>query len=214
VKNFSFASQFPFQMTAQLPGSGDAKISGTAGPINPEDATKTPFATAVKVNNMNISALGIIDPASGIAGLASLDDTLNSNGSQAKVAGVLTGKQLKPKGTPAPKTVTIKHAMDFDIDKQVGTISQGDLATGNVQAHLTGTAQRQGDTAVVSLKLNAPNMPVDDLEPMLPSVGVALPSGSQLKGGTLSAELEIAGPLDKLVTRGNGRRAVKGCRSR
>jgi len=31
---------------------------------------------------------------------------------------------------------------------------------------------------------------------------VVLPSGSQLKGGTLSAELAIAGPLDKLVISG------------
>ena len=29
---------------------------------------------------------------------------------------------------------------------------------------------------------------------MLPSLGIVLPSGSQLKGGTLSAELGIVGP--------------------
>jgi AsmA protein len=43
---------------------------------------------------------------------------------------------------------------------------------------------------------------VDELEAMLPSMGVVLPSGSQLKGGTLSAELAIVGPLDKLVITG------------
>jgi AsmA protein len=91
--NFSFASQFPFQLTAQLPGGGDAAISGKAGPINAEDAAKTPLESAVKVNNMSIAALGI-DPAGGIAGLANFDATLNSNGSQAKAVGELTGKQL------------------------------------------------------------------------------------------------------------------------
>jgi len=43
---------------------------------------------------------------------------------------------------------------------------------------------------------------VDELEAMLPAMGVVLPSGSQLKGGTLSAELGITGPLDKLVITG------------
>jgi len=146
----------------------------------------------------------MIDPASGIAGLASFDGTLNSNGSQAKAVGLFTGKQLKfsPKGTPAPKTVTIKHTVDVDLDKQSGTITQGDVGIGNAQARLTGTFQTQGEAEVVNLKLNAPNMPVDELEAMLPSMGVVLPSGSQLKGGTLSAALTIVGPLDKLVITG------------
>ncbi len=204
VTNFSFTSQFPFQLTAQLPRSGDVNISGKAGPINSEDASKTPLETAVKVNNMIIGSLGMINPASGIAGLANFDGTLNSNGSQAKAVGVFTGKQLKfsPKGTPAPETVAVKHAVDVDLDKQAGTISQGDIAIGSAEAHLTGTFQTQGDDEVVNLKLNAPNMPVDQLAPMLPSMGVTLPSGSQLKGGTMSAELAIVGPLDKLVITG------------
>ena len=204
VENFSFTSQFPFQLTAQLPVSGDVRIAGKAGPINADDSAKTPLTTAIKVNNMNIEALGMIDPASGIAGLANFDGTLSSDGRRAKAQGLFTGKQLKfsPKGTPAPKTVTIKHAVDLDLDKQVGTITLGDVTVGSAQAHLTGTFREERETEVVNLKLNAPNMPVDELEAMLPAVGVALPSGSRLQGGTLSAELEISGPLDKLVIAG------------
>jgi AsmA protein len=204
VTNFSFNSEFPFQLTAQLPGGGDANISGKAGPINPEDASKTPFQTSVKVNNLSIGALGLLDPASGIAGMASFDGTLNSDGSQARAVGLFTGRQLKfsPKGTPGPKVVTIKHTVDLDLDKGIGTIKQGDIGIGSAQAHLTGTFQAQGDTEVVNLKLNAPSMPVDELEPMLPSLGVVVPQGSQLKGGTLSAELGIVGPIDKLVITG------------
>jgi AsmA protein len=69
-------------------------------------------------------------------------------------------------------------------------------------AHLTGTFHTQDDTQVLNMKLDARDMPADDLEGMLPSLGVVLPSGSQLKGGTLSAELAIVGPLDKLVITG------------
>jgi AsmA protein len=73
---------------------------------------------------------------------------------------------------------------------------------GKALAHLTGTFQTQGETQSLNMKLDAPNMSVDDLEAMLPAFGVILPSGSQLKGGTLSANLNIAGPIDKLVITG------------
>jgi AsmA protein len=52
------------------------------------------------------------------------------------------------------------------------------------------------------MKLNADNMPVDDLESMLPALGVTLPSGSSLQGGTLSSDLTITGPVSKLVING------------
>jgi AsmA protein len=204
VRDFSFTSPFAFDLQAQLPSSGDVKISGKAGPINAEDAAKTPMTADVKVNDMSIGALGFIDPASGIAGLANFEGTLSSDGARAKAVGLFTGKQLKfsPKGSPAPKIVTIKHSVDVDLETQSGTITQGDIAIGKANAHLTGSFKTEGEAEVVNLKLDARSMPVDELEPMLPSMGVVLPSGSQLKGGTLSAELAITGPVDKLVIAG------------
>jgi len=156
------------------------------------------------VNNLQIGSVGLLDPASGITGVANFDGTLTSNGSQAKAIGLFTGNKLKlaPKGTPAPKPVTIKHTVDVDLEKQTGTITQGDISVGGAQAHLTGTFANQGETQVLNMKLNAPGMSVDELEAMLPSMGIILPSGSQLKGGTLSTELSIVGPVDKLVITG------------
>jgi AsmA protein len=204
VSEFSTTSQFPFELTARLPAGGDANISGKAGPINATDAAKTPFEAKVKVDNMDILASGFIDPASGIAGLANFDGTLNSNGSTAKAVGTFTGNKLKfsPKGTPAPKTVVIKHTVDVDLDNNSGNITQGDVSIGKAVAHLTGSFKTQGETQVLNMKLGAPNMPVEELEAMLPALGVVLPSGSQLKGGTISAALGITGPIDKLVITG------------
>ena len=195
VTNLSATSQFPFKLTALLPGGGDADISGKAGPINSADAAKTPFETEVKVNNMNIGTYGFIDPASGITGLANFDGTLTSNGSQAKAIGTFKGTKLTlaPKGTPAPKTVVIKHTVDIDLANESGTLTQGDISIGKAQAHLTGTFRTQGETEVVNLKLNAPAMPVEELEAMAPSLGIVLPTGSQLKGGTLTREPEHCG---------------------
>jgi AsmA protein len=204
VSNFSLTSQFPFSLKAKLPAGGNADISGQAGPINSADAAKTPFDAKVKVDNMDIAASGFIDPASGIAGLANFDGTLNSNGTMAKALGTFTGNKLQfsPKGSPAPKAVVIKHTVDVDLDKQVANITQGDIEIGKAVAHLTGTFKSEGESQLVNMKLNGPNMPVEELQAMLPALGVVLPSGSQLKGGTLSADLSIVGPVDKLVITG------------
>jgi AsmA protein len=204
VTNFSFSSQFPFKLTAGLPAGGTANASGQAGPINHQDAANTPLEASVKMNNLNLATSGFIDAASGIGGLANFEGKVNSNGSQASSEGQVTCDKLKlsPKGLPAPKAVTIKYAANVALDKQAGTISQGDVAIGKAIAHLTGGFQTQGQTQTVNLRLDAPGMPVNELEAMLPALGVVLPSGSKLQGGTLSAELAITGPLDKLVITG------------
>jgi AsmA protein len=204
LTNLSYTSQFPFKLAADLPGGGTANVSGKAGPMNPQDSAKTPFDATLKVKDMDIAASGFIDPASGIGGSADFDGSLMSNGSQAKAAGVIACEKLKlsPKGSPAPKPVTIKYAMNTDLDREAGTITQGDIAIGKALARLTGGFQTQGETQVVNLKLSAPDMSVDELQSMLPALGIVLPSGSQLRGGTLSADLAISGPLDKLVIAG------------
>ncbi len=129
---------------------------------------------------------------------------MNSTGSQAKLAGAVTCEKLKlsPKGSPAPKAVTVKYAIDEDLDRQAGTITQGDINIGKSVAHLTGGFQTQGETMAMNLKLNAPGMSVDELASMLPALGVVLPSGSKLNGGTLSADLAISGSPDNLVIAG------------
>jgi len=204
VRDFSATSQFPFKLTANAPSAGTVDISGKAGPINPTDTSKTPFESTVKINNMNIAATGFIDPASGIGGLANFDGTMTSKGSQAKAVGTFTGTKLTlaPKATPGPETVVIKHTVDLDLDKQSGTLTQGDISIGKAQAHLTGPFHTEGDNEVVNLKLNGPSMPVDALEAMLPAFGITLPSGSRLKGGTVSVDLAITGPIDKMVIAG------------
>ena len=204
VKNFSFASRFPFELQATLPADGKVELTGEAGPINPANAAATPLDASVKVTNMNMAASGFVDPASGIAGLISLDGKLNSDGTNAKGTGKITctNAKLSPRGSPAPKPINITYAVNTDLIKESGTITQGDVLIGKALQHVTGTFQAEGDSQVVNLTVNAPNMPVDDMEAMLPAFGVILPSGSRLAGGTLSAELAITGPVDNAVVTG------------
>jgi len=200
VKNFSATTQFPFTMSALLAGSGTLKLDGKAGPLAPAG---TPVEATLKIEKLDLAGVGA-DPSVGLGGIASLDGTLDSDGKNAKVNGTLTVDKLtlSPKGTPATKQVAVKFATAYNTVREAGTLSQGDISIGKATARLTGNYQMQGEATVLNMKLDAPGMPVDEIEPMLPAMGVTLPSGSGLKGGTLSADLGISGPTDKLVISG------------
>jgi AsmA protein len=203
VKDFSYTSQFPFSLTADLPGGGNVKLDGTAGPINQNDASMTPLKAKIDVKGLDFLASGFIEPSSGIGGVANFDGTVSSDGTQAQSNGNATVDRLKvsPKGSPAQRSVALKYQTTYEMQKQTGPL-QADVTVGKAVAKLTGTYDLRGDSPVLSMKLNADNMPVDDLETLLPALGVTLPSGSSLQGGTLSADMNINGPVDKLVITG------------
>jgi AsmA protein len=204
VKDFSFTSQFPFTLTADLPGGGTVKLDGNAGPINPNDAASTPLEAKLNVHNLDLAASGFVDPSSGISGVADFDGSVKSDGKQATSGGHATADKLKfsPKGSPGQKPVNLQYATTYDLQKQSGRLTQGDVSVGKAVAKLSGAYDLQGDSASLNMKLNADNMPVDDLQAMLPPLGVTLPSGSSLQGGTLSSDLTIVGPVNKLVITG------------
>lgn len=204
VRNFSFNSQFPFTLTANLPGGGDLSLDGKAGPINPSDTSLTPLQAQIKVRKLDLAASGFVDPSSGIGGVADFDGSVSSDGRQLRTSGTLKADKLKlaEKGSPAGRPVQLKYAIAHDLQKRSGTLTQGDISMGKALAQLTGTYQMQGESTLLNMKLNGQSMPVDELEAMLPAVGVILPSGSSLKGGTLSTNLGITGTTDKPVITG------------
>jgi AsmA protein len=204
VTDFSFTNSFPFQMTADLPAGGTLKLDGKAGPINANNAALTPLEAKVEISNMNLAASGFIDPASGIAGIANFDGTIASDGHQAKASGTLKADklQLAPKSQPAARTVQLQYSATYDLVSEAGTITQGVITIGKAVANLTGTYDAHGRVTSINMKITGQGMPVDDLEAVLPAVGVVLPSGSQLKGGTLNVDFTSTGPVDKLVTTG------------
>ena len=204
VQNFSFTSGFPFTLSAGLPGGGTVKLDGKAGPIGATDAAMTPVQAKVTINNLDLAASGFVEPASGIAGIADFNGNLSSDGKQARSSGTASVQKLKvsPKGSPAGREVVVKFATEYEMQKQSGQLTLGDVTIGKALAKLTGGYQLGAASAVLNMKLNAENMPVDDLVAMLPALGVILPSGSTLKGGTLTANFTIVGPVDRLVING------------
>jgi AsmA protein len=204
VRDFSFTGSFPVTASVGLPGGGSLKIEGNAGPIDPADAALTPVQAKLHISKLDLAQSALVDPVLGITGSADFDGTLTSDGHVAKATGTLKGTSLKlvPKGSPAGKPVEIVFAVEHDLRAETGKVVQGDIGIGKAAAKLVGTYNMHGDTTSIQTKLSGQSMPVDDLETVLPAVGVILPSGSQLKGGTLSIEINSTGPLDKLVSTG------------
>src|SRR5690606_12088591 len=66
-------------------------------------------------------------------------------------------------------------------------------------AALTGTYTDSS----LRMRLSGPEMPVPELASMLPAMGVVLPAGLSLEGGTASLKADIEGPTANLVTDGS-----------
>src|SRR5208337_905753 len=171
---------------------------------SPTDAALTPLQANVSVKQMDLAASGFVEPSTGIGGIANFEGTVASDGKAVRTNGAVTLDKLKlsPKGTPAGRAVNVKYATVFELANNAGQLTQGELTVGQAVAHLAGRYQVDPATTVLNMKLNADNMPVNDLETMLPALGVVLPKGSSLQGGTLSADLAISGPVDKLLITG------------
>jgi AsmA protein len=204
VTDFSRTSQFHFQIGTRLPGSGDANLSGKVGPIRLANITSTPLAATATVHNLNISAYQFIDPASGISGMLDVDGIVTSDGSTANAAGTLVGSKMifGPGGKPSPKVITIRNKVEVDLATQSIKITQSDILIGNAKFQMTGTIESQSERRTLGLRITGKNVPIDDLQAVLPSVPVRLPEGSHLRGGTLSINFAITGPMASPVVSG------------
>jgi AsmA protein len=205
MRNFSIGSAFPVTASMRLPGGGSVKLDGKLGPINTQDVSLSPLQAKLNIEKLDLSQSAFVDPGAGISGLADFDGSVVSDGRIAKTNGTLKATNLKltPKGAPSGRPIEVKYAVEHNLLAQSGRLTQGDVAMGKALAKLAGTYETHGDTTSIRTKLVGENMPVDELQAVLPAVGVVLPPGSQLKGGTLSLNVDSAGPVNKLVSTGD-----------
>lgn len=196
AQQMSFARSFPFQLSANLPANGTFSLNGDAGPLARQDASDTPFHATLQLKHFDPVAAGVIDKGKGISMLVDLDAQLASDGATLTSSGKIQAAhlQLARTGSPAANPVNVDYQVAQDLNTRVGKVSDIALHAGSVAAHVTGTYKMSTQGVNLDLHLAAPNLPVDQVEQLLPVVGVRLPSGSSLHGGTLTATLAISGP--------------------
>jgi AsmA protein len=96
----------------------------------------------------------------------------------------------------------VQYHSNYDLASERGALQQTTIKTGKSTANLGGTFASRGSTTDLDLKFTGDRMSVQDIEGLLPAVGIVLPAGSSLQGGTVNTNLNIRGPLEKLVTTG------------
>ena len=95
VTSFSPSTQFPYTLTASLPGGGDLSLKGKCGPISSGNMAATPFQASITVRKLDLAASGFVAASSGIEGLADFEGSIDSNGQVAKTSGTLQVEKWK-----------------------------------------------------------------------------------------------------------------------
>ena len=136
--------------------------------------------------------------------VADFNGQIASDGANLASSGKIAASrlQLARGGSPAPQPVDIDYTISDNLDARTGRVSDLAIHTGSVAAHVNGSYRLTPQGVVLDLRLSAPNLPVDQLEQLLPAAGVSLPSGSRLSGGTLTANLAITGPASAITIAG------------
>jgi AsmA protein len=204
ISNLTPTTSSPFSVTAQLPGGGALDANGTAGPFDQANNAATPVNAQVTLKHVGLGTTGILPPDAGIAGTADLQAKIQSNGQTLAAAGstTITGLKLAANGQPSAKPVQVQFTILQNEQAMTGQIQQATITIGRAVINLAGTYQTSGPTTAVNIKVNGNAVPIDELEAFLPALGVHLPSGSRLQGGTLTTSLTVSGSTANPVISG------------
>jgi AsmA protein len=205
LPHFSLSAAFPFTVSASLPGDGNVAVSGTVGPINPQDAASTPFDAQLTIKHLDPIVAGYVDPAAGISMIAGLDAHIVSDGINVTSDGKVHAEHLilLKGGSAAPDPVDITYRVIHSLKGNSGQVPDLALQTGAVAIHINGDYRFAANVPVFDLNLLAQNIPIDGLQALMPAVGVRLPNGATLKGGTLSAHFDMKGTAKDNVIAGS-----------
>lgn len=204
IQNLSFAKQFPYKLTANLPAGGTVAVNGNAGPISVADASDTPFSANLTLRSFNPVASGIVDAAQGFGMVADVDAKALSDGRDLSSTGTIHAShlQLVKAGAPAPQPVNVNYDGVSNMEARTGQIRDLQIKTGALTTHANGTYKLLPNDTQLNVKFSGQSLPINDLEALLPALGVKLPSGSKLQGGTLTTNLTIDGSAKSPDIRG------------
>jgi AsmA protein len=196
------AAAFPFTLTAKVPGDGKLRVEGKLGPA--ADFSNLPAQATLNLDHLDLARSGYFGRDSGLAGAADLKATLRSDGRSAHVEGASTVDrlQLLKNSAAMRRPVKVDFMADYDLKSAAGRVSRGDLRIGQSVVHLTGAFDARNSPPALNLTLAAQGFPMTELQELLPALGISLPGGASLQGGSASTTLAAAGPADRLVITG------------
>jgi len=178
-----------------------------------------PKMTAIKSANgkWNFASIGGVksdegDPGDGTESEASttsttssmasvvLDHVKISNATIELSSGPHAGQKATLKNVDVDlKNVSLDSAITFSLSAAAG---EGKL---QIEGNAGPLNAKDDDSKgiAVHMKVNSTRVPLDSVEVFLPALGIVLPGGSTLRGGTVTAKLAIDGSIDHPVTSGS-----------
>lgn len=195
LTNLTPKSWSPFTASAQLPGGGALSSKGKVGPFNQENNASTPLDAQLTLSHVELATSGLLAPDAGITGLADLKAQLQSNGQTLNATGTarISGIKLAKNGQPSAKPVDAQFTVIQNEHAMSGEVQHATLSVGRAAISLAGAYHQSGPTTSINLHVNGQGVPIDEIEAFLPALGVRLPQGSRLAGGSVTTGLTISG---------------------
>jgi AsmA protein len=202
LRNVALDEVMSFVVSGRTADGGRIQMRGQAGPVNRSAPEMTSFRASIKLAGANLALSPNLWEESGLLGM---DATVASDGStvHSEGHGRVEKLRLVRAGTPATQPVSFSYATDYSPAKQAGVIRAGEIAMGNGKAQLAGSYSLRGNALVTHLKLRGSQIPLENVQAILAALGIQLPAGSAVKGGTLTANVSMDGREDRLVTTGD-----------
>jgi AsmA protein len=207
VSDFSFDAQFPFELSANLPGGGDVHIDGHLGPLSRVDAATTPADAQISIKRLDPVAAAFLARDGGLSFLADIDARSASDGHVLTTKGTMHIENLRLRNGAA----AAQGLLDFGysgthvLKENSGQIEDAIAKIGNSAIHVSGTyhpVDAGANEMDLNLRVGGQNLPIDELQHLMTAAGVRLPNGAVLKGGTLGLNLAVVGPEKSPVISG------------
>ncbi len=201
VKKFSFDKQFPYSASANLPAGGAVSITGNAGPVNPKDASLTPFSAHLEIKHLDPLAAGFVDATAGLTGTVdSITTDALWNGAQLHITDMtieaphltLAGSNTPtapPPAAPAGNTMLSNFLLDKLNIKNgaLTTTTSGRQGAPSVYQQLNATVTNFSSKSAAPFTLSA----------QIPGAGTVNVTGA---AGPLNQQTASATPFDAQVT--------------
>jgi AsmA protein len=195
----------PLKIDLKVAGGGTFTLQGQAGPANETDATRTPFDLKATIGKLDLEHSGLLGPNPAFVALADFDGGFRSDGKTVHIKGKLKADKARfsANSPRAPKPVEVDVDTAYELVKHTGVIQSMTLRAGAAAVRISGSVNLSGETPVLNAHLGGAGLPVDDLQALLPSFGIVLPSQAKLQGGTLKLDLSVSGTASQPLGKGS-----------
>jgi AsmA protein len=141
ARDFSFASQFAFELSANLPAGGTISATGRLGPINRTDGAASPGDAQIVVKNFDPVAAAFLDPDAGVSFLADVTLHAASDGQTLSTNGTLHLQNLKLRkgAVAAPRPIDLSYTGAHRLKENTGEVQDATIKVSDTAIHVSGT---------------------------------------------------------------------------